>query len=104
MKLKRTHIFIYLMVSLFCISMSNEMTVNLQYGENSMYNEIEHTHDSCPDKEETKVKLKVKVCEDLANFNLDSGKSGSGKMFDNENFNKQLFWISNPTPPPEFVG
>lgn len=78
------------------------MTVNLQYGENSMYNEIEHTQDSCPDKEETKVK--VKVCEDLVKFNLNTGDFSIKNKFEKTNLNKQLFWISNPTPPPEFVG
>lgn len=101
MKLDFQHTFIYLFVTLFFISMGSEITINLQYGNTSMYNEIEHV-DSQSDTSES-VKLKVKVCQELPNFELVQYNYKVG-LYDksNDDLNHQ-FVLSYPSPPPKLI-
>ncbi len=82
--------------------MGNQLTVSMQYGQNSMYNEIEHS-DSHSDSKEL-CKLKVQLCQDLPHFSLDFWHS-KGHLFNpfNEDINHQ-FILSYPSPPPKFIG
>ncbi|MBA5630168.1 hypothetical protein [Moheibacter lacus] len=94
---------IYLLMSLFMLSMGTSFTVNLQYGENNMYNEIEHSDCNNNTLNEIKENFK-KVCERIPQFEFESNPIAK-KMFvnRNENLNCQ-FTLRFDTPPPEFVG
>lgn len=94
---------IFVLMSLFMLSMGTSFTVNLQYGENNMYNEIEHNDCNPNTLNEVKENFK-KVCERIPQFEFESHLV-SNKMYvkRNENLNGQ-FSLSFDTPPPEFVG
>lgn len=81
--------------------MGSEVTVNLQYGNTSMYNEIEHSDPQSDNNELTKPK--VKVCQDLPQFIFAFNETELGhKKDENDKLNTQ-FILSYPSPPPEFV-
>ena len=95
---------IYIVVSLFMLSMSTSFTVNLQYGENNSYNEIEHNDCNNNTFNEIKENLHNKVCEKLPQFGFDL-KSPNVEMLEYSNdYLKCQFILSYDTPPPEFVG
>jgi len=82
--------------------MTSSFTVNLQYGENSMYNEIEHKDCSSNTLNEIKENFK-KVCERIPQFEFEHIKSNV-ELFvsQNEDLASQ-FTLLYDTPPPEFV-
>lgn len=86
------------------LSMSTSFTVNMQYGANSSYNEIEHNDCNNNTLNEIKENLKNKVCEKLPQFGFDLNSSKADILvYTNENLTCQ-FILSYDTPPPEFVG
>ncbi len=85
------------------MSMTSSFTVNLQYGDNSMYNEIEHNDCNNNTLNEIKENFK-KVCERIPQFEFEASPIAL-KMYvnRNENLNCQ-YCLPFDTPPPEFVG
>lgn len=103
MKFQRTNILIYLFVSLFMFSMSNGLTINMQYGENSMYNEIEHNDCNNNTLNEIKENCKSKVCQKIPQFEFSLAKPNI-QMYHYQNENLVCQFVLNfDTPPPEFV-
>lgn len=104
MKINRPNIFIYLFVAVFMVSLASPITINLQYGATSTFNEIEHT-DTIPFTElNEEIKHKVKLCQDLFQFKILIQKfhlKGYLNLFEEL---KQQVNLSVITPPPEFVG
>lgn len=92
-----------MLVSLFMISMTTSFTVNLQYGDNSMYNEIEHNDCNSNTLNEIKENFK-KVCERIPQFEFERKDLKTDMIvYENEQLACQ-FILSYDTPPPEFVG
>ncbi len=86
------------------LSMSTSFTVNLQYGDNSMYNEIEHNDNNNNTLNEIKENLKNKVCHKIAEFDfIFTGQKTKMFFYENEHLVSQ-YTLRNDTPPPEFVG
>lgn len=104
MKFQNTHILIYLFVSLFVLSMSNGLTVNMQYGENSMYNEIEHNDCNNNNSLNEIKECKNKVCQKIPQFIFSSVKSNI-QMYHYQNEILVCQYVLNfDTPPPELIG
>jgi len=103
-KFELKHIAIYVFVTLFMISMSNGLTISMQYGDNNMYNEIEHNDSNNNTLNEIKENLKSKFCQKIPQFEFTEVQLNLEMYFDqNENLASQ-FILSYDTPPPEFVG
>lgn|SRR5690554_6733697 len=103
MNLQLKNYAIYVLMGLFTLSMGTSFTVNLQYGENNMYNEIEQNDCNPNILNEIKENFK-KVCERIPQFQFER-QSVSNKMYVKRNENlKGQFSLSFDTPPPEFVG
>jgi|SRR5690606_8914136 len=95
---------VYTLVSLFLLSMSTSFTINLQYGENNSYNEIEHNDCNNNTLNEIKEHFKNKVCERLPQFGFGLNQSNAEMLvYANERLARQ-FILSYDTLPPEFVG
>jgi|GEM_PF-1937960 len=104
MNLQLKKYFVYILVSLFMLSMSNSFTVNLQYGDNSIYNEIEHNDCNNNTLNEIKENLKNKVCQKIPQFEFNLNQSKPEMViYENEHLACQ-FILRHDTPPPEFVG
>lgn len=104
MKILNKHIFIYLFTWVFLVCLISPISISLQYGDNSSYNEIEHS-DTVPFTElNEEVKHKVKLFQDLFVFQILSAQiETASNWFDFEQLKDQI----NPsvtTPPPEIVG
>ena len=84
--------------------MGTSFTVNLQYGENNMYNEIEH-NDCNNNNTLNEIKENLhKVCERIPRFEFEQNSPSFQKYAnDNEHLNCQ-YTRRFDTPPPEFVG
>lgn len=103
MKFQGTHILIYLFVALFMLSMSNGLTINMQYGENNMYNEIEH-NDCNNNLNEIKENCKSKVCQKIPQFEFSLAKPNI-QMYHYQNDELVCQYVQNfDTPPPELIG
>ncbi len=102
MNLQLNKYFIYTLVSLFLISMTSSFTVNLQYGENSMYNEIEHSDCNSNTLNEIKENFK-KVCERIPQFEFETIRSKAEMYVYLKEHLASQFSLRFDTPPPEFV-
>lgn len=100
MNFENKYIFIYLFVVLFFISMGSEATINMQYGQNSMYNEIEHTDSHTDFNEEHKIP--IKVCQDLPKFVFGEYDNLLKSFINLSEYLSHQFVLSYPTPPPEY--
>ena len=90
-------------VSLFMFSMSNSSTVNLQYGENNMYNEIEHNDCNNNTLNEIKENLKNKVCQKLFQFDFQKNKANIKMFIYQKEHLACQYTLRHDTPPPEYL-
>lgn len=94
---------ILMFVSLFMFSMSNSSTINLQYGENNMYNEIEH-NDCNNTLNEIKENFKTKVCQRLPQFDFHTDKPNIEMFIYQKEQLVCQYILCFDTPPPEYLG
>lgn len=100
MNCKGKEFIIWALTLVFCISMGSELTVHMQYGL-SIYNEIEHSEKST-DKDDTPSK-KWKLVEEMKPIHLDNVEDHIKTTYHYPIKKNRSIWVSNPTPPPEFV-
>jgi hypothetical protein len=85
------------------VCLLSPVSISLQYGETSSYNEIEHSETIPFTELNEEIKHKLKICQDLFQFDLGLEKlflKISSEIFDDL---KNQVNLSISTPPPEFV-
>lgn len=103
MKFQSTNILIHLFIAVFMLSMSNGLTVNMQYGENSMYNEIEHN--DCNNNSLNEIKeCKSKVCQKIPQFEFSLAQPDFEMYFHQTEDLSCQYVLNFDTPPPELIG
>lgn len=85
------------------VCLLSPVSISLQYGDMSSYNEIEHSETIPFTELNEEIKHKLKICQDLFQFDLRLEKlenTISTELFDEL---KSQINLSVTTPPPEFV-
>lgn len=85
------------------ICLLSPISIGMQYGDLSSYNEIEHSETVPFTELNEEIKHKVKICQDLFQFRMDSEKVRSKMFMERFNDVKDQINQSITTPPPEFV-
>jgi hypothetical protein len=85
------------------VCLLSPVSISLQYGDMSSYNEIEHSETIPFTELNEEIKHKLKICQDLFQFDLKLEKLSlkiSSEIFDDL---KNQVNLAISTPPPEFV-
>lgn len=103
MKFTLQNIIVLNFLIVFMIGLGSSITINLQYGVNSTFNEIEHTDKNPTNTLNELIEEHSKLCQDLLNFDFSLVDFSQQIKFEKIILLKEFNLSSNPTPPPELI-
>lgn len=103
MRILNQKLFIFLFSTVFMVCLLSPISIGMQYGDLSSYNEIEHSETFPFTELNEEIKHKVKLCQDLFQWKLLKENARAKVYLQAFDDLKNQVNLSISTPPPEFV-